>query len=97
MSAESQLELDVRDHAWLENPKDTIRAVLESAPGSVSIAAEEAKAPSAHDAQLLLALRRHVESQGGTFTVSDPSPAFCEGLSLLGLHDPILGTEVVQQ
>lgn len=96
MTAESHLELDLRDQAFSGDPGSVFRTVLETKPGSVSVVAEDAKAPSAHDAQCLLVLRRHVESNGGSFTVSDPSPAFSEGLSLLGLHDPILGTEVVQ-
>jgi len=97
MPAESQFDLDIQGQAWSESPGDVFRQIRDTAPQTVTVLAEEAKAPSAHEAQCLFVLRTHVEASGGTFDVSNPSQAFCEGLTLLGLHDPILGKGEAQQ
>ncbi|MBL3568042.1 hypothetical protein DSD19_19565 [Rhodovulum sp. BSW8] len=97
MEPECQYDLDITDPAWSEDAGGVVKSVLEAAPKEIRVQAAEAPAQSALSAQLLLFLRRHVESVGGTFSVADASPAFSEGLSLLGLHDLILGTAEVQQ
>lgn len=97
MEPESQYEIDLADPAWAEDPASVVKTVLEAAPKEIRVQAAEAAAQSALSAQLLLFLRRNVEAGGGTFTVSDASPAFSEGLSLLGLNDSIIGTAEAQK
>ncbi|MBL3608369.1 hypothetical protein [Rhodovulum sulfidophilum] len=97
MESECQYDLDITDPAWSEDAGGVMKSVLEAAPKKLLVQAAEAPAQSALSAQLLLFLRQYVESSGGTFSVADASPAFSEGLSLLGLHDMILGTAEAQQ
>jgi anti-anti-sigma regulatory factor len=97
MAADRHVDLDLRDPAWAENADTVLKSVLEGAPPSLTVLADAAPAPSARAAQMLLVLRRHAEARGGTFSVPSPSPAFRDGLRLIGLHDLILDKEVAHQ
>lgn len=97
MESDRHLELDIRDPVWAEAPGEIVKAILEDGTRTVTVLATEAGAPTALSAQLLTVLRRHVEAAGGSFDVPDPSAAFVEGLTLLGLRDAILAPEGVQQ
>lgn len=97
MNSERHLELDIRDPAWADAPAEVVRAVLDGAPACLTVRGDGASQPTALAGQLLAFLRRHVETGGGTFAVSDPSPALVEGLALLGLSQAIFGTEETQQ
>ncbi|GAA0289355.1 hypothetical protein [Rhodovulum strictum] len=96
MEPDRHLDLDIRDPAWATAPGEIVKAVVGPGPLSVSVNAAGADQPTALVAQLLAFLRHHVESGGGNFAVTDPSPGFVEGLTLLGLGDAILGTQGVQ-
>lgn len=97
MDSDRHLELDISSPAWSEAPGEVLKAVFDGTPGDVTVNGAGAGAPSAITGQLLAFVRRHVESGGGTFAVSDPSPALVEGLALLGLKQAIFGTEEIQQ
>ena len=97
MAADLHVDLDLRDPAWAENADAVLKSVLGGAAPSLRVLADTAPAPSARAAQMLLVLRRHAEGRGGSFSVPSPSPAFREGLRLIGLHDLILDKEVAQQ
>lgn len=97
MEAERQLDLDISDAAWAEAPGEIVKTVLGDGACAVTVHAHAAPTPTALSAQLLAFLRQQVETRGGRFSVPEPSQAFTEGLTLLGLNEVIIGSEDATQ